>query len=91
MVSRSFDVSRELTPLLRERYPQLGRFVAVSDEADRARHAALGMHAVVVRGVPHGVEFAAEVLRFAGVEEARVAAWMQSARESQQAATAQAA
>jgi CPA2 family monovalent cation:H+ antiporter-2 len=86
-----YDVSRELTPILRERHPHLGRFVAVADEADRARHAALGMHAVIVRGVPHGVEFAAEVLRFAGVEEARVAAWMQSARESQRMATAEAA
>jgi CPA2 family monovalent cation:H+ antiporter-2 len=86
-----FDVSHELTPILRERYPGLGRFVAVADEADRARHAALGMHAVIVRGRPRGVEFAAELLRFAGVEEARVAAWMQSARESQQAASAEAA
>jgi Kef-type K+ transport system membrane component KefB len=77
-----FDISRELTPIVRERYPDLGRFVAVADEADRERHAALGMQAVVTRGLPHGVEFAAALLAFAGVDAARVAEWMRSVRDA---------
>ena len=86
-----FEISRELTPIVRERYPNLGRFVAVADEADRERHAALGIHAVVTRGLPHGVEFAAALLHFAGVETQRVGEWMKSVRESTEAAAREAA
>jgi Kef-type K+ transport system membrane component KefB len=86
-----FEISRELTPVVRERYPNLGRFVAVADEADRERHAALGIHAVVTRGLPHGVEFAAALLRFAGVEAQAVGEWMSSARQSSEAAAREAA
>jgi Kef-type K+ transport system membrane component KefB len=77
-----FDLSRELTPIVRERYPGLGRFVAVADEADRERHAALGMTPVLTRGLPHGIEFAAALLRFAGVAEERIASWLRSVCEA---------
>jgi hypothetical protein len=86
-----YDVSRELTPLVRERYPGLGRFVAVPDEADRARHAALGMHAVLTRGLPRGIELATALLRFAEVPEERIRAWLRAAREAHGAETAEAA
>jgi len=76
-----YDISRELTPVVRERYPNLGRFVAVADESDRARHAALGMRAVTTRGLPQGIEFAAELLRFAGVSGEAIAEWMRGVRE----------
>jgi hypothetical protein len=67
---------------VRERYPGLGRFVAVADEADRERHAALGMTPVLTRGLPHGIEFAAALLRFAGVAEERIASWLRSVCEA---------
>jgi CPA2 family monovalent cation:H+ antiporter-2 len=86
-----YDISRELTPIVRERYPGLGRFVAVTDEADRDRHAALGMNAIITRGLPRGIEFAAELPRFAGVEEGRIAEWMRSVREARSEVTARAA
>ncbi len=86
-----YDISRELTPIVRERYPNLGRFVAVMDESDRSRHMALGMNAVTTRGVPRGIEFAAELLRFAGVAEERIAAWMNEVREAEAEVSSRAA
>jgi len=77
-----YDISRELTPFVRERYPGLGRLVAVNDEADRSRHAALGMNAVITRGLPRGIEFATELLRFTGVAEERIAEWMRSVHDA---------
>lgn len=86
-----YEISRELTPIVLERYPDLGRFVAVADETDRDRHAALGMKAVITRGLPRGIEFAAELPRFAGVDEQRIAEWMRSVREVRSEVTSRAA
>lgn len=77
-----FEISRSLTPVVRERYPNLGRFVAVSTEDDRARHEALGIRSVVSLGSPEGIEFATELLRFAGVDDAALAPWLESLRET---------
>lgn len=71
-----FEISGELTAYVRQTYPDLARFVAVRTEADRARHAALGMHAVLIGGTPEGLEFAAALARHCGVEEAKIADWM---------------
>jgi K+:H+ antiporter len=76
-----YDVSNALTPIMRDRYPSLIRFITVDSEEDRARFEALGMRPVVNRSVPRGLDLAAEVLRSQGVDETRIQAWMQRQQE----------
>jgi CPA2 family monovalent cation:H+ antiporter-2 len=76
-----YELSKALTPIVRDRYPDLIRFIAVDDDADRARFEALGMRAVVNRSTPRGLELAAAVLRVQGVDEDKVLAWMQRQQE----------
>lgn len=72
-----FEVSRALTPILRERYPHLRRFVSVADEEEKQRFEALGMQAVVTRSVPPGLDLAVAVLRSHEVPAEKIHAWMQ--------------
>jgi monovalent cation:H+ antiporter-2, CPA2 family len=76
-----YEVSSALTPIMRDRYPHLLRFIAVESEEDRARFAAIGMRPVVNRSVPRGLDLAAAVLRSQAVDEARIRAWMQRQQE----------
>ena len=83
-----YEVSAALTPLMRDRYPHVVRFVAVDTEEERARFAALGMHPVITRSVPRGLDLAAAVLVHQRVGRRASAAWMQ--REQQRALEAMA-
>jgi K+:H+ antiporter len=76
-----YEVSNALTPIMRDRYPDLIRFIALDDEGDRARFEAIGMRAVVTRSVPRGLDLAAAVLRSQGVDEGRIRAWMERQQE----------
>jgi CPA2 family monovalent cation:H+ antiporter-2 len=76
-----YEVSNALTPIMRDRYPNLIRFIAVDSEEDRARFEAIGMRPVVNRSVPRGLDLAAAVLRSQGVDEAGIRAWMQRQQE----------
>lgn len=78
---KRYEISRDITPILRQRYPQLTRYIAVEDEAERARFEALGMKAVVTRSVPAGLDLACEVLRRHGVAEDSIRDWMQRQQE----------
>jgi CPA2 family monovalent cation:H+ antiporter-2 len=72
-----YAVSHARSPIMRDRYPNLIRFITVDDDEDRARFEAIGMRPVVDRSVPRGLDLAAAVLRSQGVDEARIATWMQ--------------
>jgi monovalent cation:H+ antiporter-2, CPA2 family len=76
-----YEVSHALTPIMRDRYPNLIRFIAVDSEEDRARFEAIGMRPVVNRSVPRGLDLAAAVLRSQAVDQARIQAWMQRQQE----------
>ena len=76
-----YEVSHALTPIVRDRYPNLIRFIAVDSEEDRTRFEAIGMRPVISRSVPRGLELAAAVLRSQGVDETRIGAWMQRQQE----------
>jgi monovalent cation:proton antiporter-2 (CPA2) family protein len=76
-----YEISRDLTPILRQRYPHLARFIAVENDEDRRRFEALGMRAVVNRSQPRGIDLAAAVLGAHGVSDDRVHAWMQRQQE----------
>jgi Trk K+ transport system NAD-binding subunit len=76
-----YELSKALTPIMRDRYPNLIRFIAVDNEDDRARFEAIGMRAVVNRSVPQGIDLAAAVLRSQGVNESKIVAWMRREQE----------
>jgi CPA2 family monovalent cation:H+ antiporter-2 len=76
-----YEISEALTPIVRDRYPNLIRFIAVDNDEDRARFEAIGMRAVVNRSVPRGLDLAAAVLRSQGVDEDRIMTWMQREQE----------
>ena len=71
-----YEVSRELTPIVRERYPDLRRFVSVSDDEERERFEALGMRAIVMRSAPEGIDMAAAVLQAHDVDEEKIQEWI---------------
>lgn len=71
-----YEISREVTDYVHKTYPDLARFVVVDDEAEAEKHRALGMAAVINRSQPEGLDFAAALLRYAGVAEAEIAHWM---------------
>lgn len=80
-----YEISREITPYINATFPDLKRFVAVRTAEEKAAHEALGMSAVITRGQPEGVDFAVALLRFAGVEEARIARWLDEVHEANSA------
>jgi CPA2 family monovalent cation:H+ antiporter-2 len=76
-----YEVSNALTPIVRDRYPHLTRFIAVDNDEDVARFGAIGMVPVVNRSVPRGLDLAAAVLRSQGVDEVKIQAWLQRQQE----------
>jgi CPA2 family monovalent cation:H+ antiporter-2 len=76
-----YELSKALTPIVRDRYPNLVRFIAVDDDEDRARFEALGMRAVINRSTPRGLDLAAAVLRAQDLKEDRIRAWMKRQQE----------
>lgn len=73
--SPRYEISRAVSPAVRDMFPGLARIVGVETEADARRHDALGMRAVVNRSSPSGLDFASAVLAFAGVSEENIARW----------------
>lgn len=76
-----YEISRDLTPIMRERYPHLTRFIAVDSDEDKKKFDILGMRAVVNRSVPRGIDLACAVLRAHGVSDDKVHAWMRRQQE----------
>ena len=74
------EVSRELTPIVRERYPNLRRYVALSPDADTAPWRTLGIRAVAGGGEPRGVELATALLRDAEIDETSLSEWLEELR-----------
>lgn len=75
LTAARYEISSEVTPIVRERYPHLTRYVAASSEADAVLHAGLGMRPILDNDPLPGLLLAKAVLRFAGVEEADVESW----------------
>lgn len=75
-----YDLSRELTPVVRDYYPSLKRYVAVDSPFERERHEKLGMEAVIVRGNPPGAELAVRLLRDLDVDKEIITAWLRDVR-----------
>ena len=76
-----FEVSRELAPIARARFPNLKRIAVVHDEEDAERYRSIGVLPVIDRSVPPGLDLAAFVLGELGIDPDRIDAWMRRSRE----------
>lgn len=76
-----YEVAKALMPIMRDRYPNLTRFIAVDTDEDKTRFEAVGMLPIVNRSFPRGIDIAASVLRDQHVDEAKILAWMQRQQE----------
>lgn len=76
-----YELSKALMPIMRDRYPNLIRFVTVDSEEDKERFKAVGMRPVVNRSVPRGLDLAAAVLRSQNIDDEKIRAWMQRQQE----------
>lgn len=83
-----YELAKALMPVMRDRYPNLTRFIAVDTDEDKTRFEAVGMHPVVNRSIPRGRDIAAAVLRYQGVDEANIQAWMHRHQERAHQSTA---
>lgn len=73
-----FSISQRLTDAVKERFPNLTRYVAVNDPAERSRHSALGMKAYVVQAQMDAIALACDVLKDLGLTETQINDWTES-------------
>lgn len=71
-----YEVSRDVTPTINRRFPDLKRFVAVDSADELDRYSALGIRTHLAGGQPHGIEMVIDMLRALDVPEDRVSAWL---------------
>ncbi|MGP1395446.1 MAG: cation:proton antiporter domain-containing protein [Inquilinaceae bacterium] len=76
-----YEVSQAISPLVRQQFPNLVRYVAVDLAEDEEKFRALGLRPVVCRTTPAGLELAALILTDAGIAENRIAAWMRDEQD----------
>ena len=76
-----YEISRDLAPIVQERYPNLSRFVAVENEEDKHKFELLGMKAIVTRSTPKGIALAAAVLMEHHVSMDNVQKWMRQVQD----------
>ncbi|MEN8763007.1 MAG: cation:proton antiporter [Thiogranum sp.] len=76
-----YEVAKALMPIMRDRYPDLIRFIAVDTDEDKSRFEAVGMRPVVNRSIPRGIDIAAAVLRYQRVDEEKIQSWMHRQQE----------
>ncbi len=80
LTAPSYEVSHDVAPIIRGRYPDLLRFAVVEDDADVQRFHAVGVRAVPDRGVPRGLDLATAVLIELGVDPDELIEWAQRQR-----------
>ncbi|MEJ1976598.1 MAG: cation:proton antiporter [Acetobacteraceae bacterium] len=90
MTAPSYEVSRDLTPMARQFYPNLLRYAVVADDAQAERFHALGVRAVVDRGASPGLDLATAVLSELGIDADAIAGWMQRRQERERGRAAEA-
>jgi Kef-type K+ transport system membrane component KefB len=70
------EVSRSITPLAARSYPNLKRYAVIADAAEREAYAAAGLHPVIDRSVPRGIDIAAAILRDLRIDDDAIGGWM---------------
>jgi K+:H+ antiporter len=76
-----FEVSRDLGPVARQRFPNLKRIAVVRDRDEAERFKSIGLLPVIDRSVPPGLDLAALVLGELGVGPDRIGEWMRRRQE----------
>ncbi len=71
-----FEVSKAITPVINQQFPDMERFVAVNTLADVQRFSSLGMKAYLSASRPRGLEMATDMLRTLGVSDKTVEEWV---------------
>jgi len=85
-----YEISKNLTPIVQTRYPNLRRFVAVETDDDRKRFEPLGMKAIVSLSFPKGIDLAEAVLYEHDVPSDKISQWISRQQEQVLDAMAQA-
>lgn len=76
-----FEVSRDLTPTARQRFPDLKRIAVVPNREEAERFKSIGLLPIIDRSVPPGLDIAALVLSELGVDPDRIGEWMRRQQE----------
>lgn len=71
------EVSKWYAPIVRRRFPNLRRYVAVSDQQELETYQSLHDVVVMTAGIPKGLELAAKLLTDLGLDEEQIRQWMQ--------------
>jgi CPA2 family monovalent cation:H+ antiporter-2 len=71
-----YEISSQLAPIVRKRYPELKLIVSVKNEIDKKRFNALEMQAVMQQSFPRGLDMAAAVLEVSGIDKKKQHNWM---------------
>ena len=72
-----YEVSRDLTPIVRERFPDMTRYVALPDASDVPRFKALGIRAHCNIGQPEGIELVTDLLNGLGIDPDKISEWIE--------------
>tara|TARA_R110002020_G_scaffold105961_2_gene246894 strand:- start:139152 stop:140957 length:1806 start_codon:yes stop_codon:yes gene_type:complete len=76
-----YEISREVTPTITRRFPDLQRFVAVDSRRDLERYLDIGVRAHLAGGQPKGIEMVADILLTLDIPEPEVREWMEEEAE----------
>ncbi|HQT90084.1 MAG TPA: cation:proton antiporter [Acidiphilium sp.] len=71
----SYEVTKNLLPIMRRRYPGVRHYVMVADATEAGRFHTLGMHAVISKDAP-GLNFTLEILNELGIARVEIEAWI---------------
>jgi CPA2 family monovalent cation:H+ antiporter-2 len=71
-----YEVSKEVTPSINRRFPDLVRLVAVETIHDLDRYLELNIRAHLVAGEPKGIEMVADMLRVLSVPDKELTDWL---------------
>ena len=80
LTAPAFEVSRDLSPAARQRFPDLKRVAVVRDRDEAERFKSIVLP-VIDRSVPPGLDLAALVLGELGVDPDRIGEWMRRQQE----------
>jgi len=72
-----YEIAREISPIVAERYPHLKRFISVANEEEKENYKKLGLTAIVSHSRPEGLDMAGAVLKDHGVSDEAIWNWMQ--------------
>ncbi len=76
-----YSIAKELTPIVKQRYPNLSLLISVKDEEEKERFSALGMQAILEQNLPRGLDTAVKVLSQYGIEPEQQKKWIQRQQE----------